>query len=196
MVGFVALSRRRNCAGMRAVCSAAINGSPGCSALRVPRPQPSFSGFYAPSSYLVVLLEVFTVALFACAVAAEYIGTIFERLQAHSLMARDGSGARPGALGHPDRAPASARSVDRSRHPAGRRRQQLRGGISQGRRVAAGRTQAIRCAEFLLSRPVQALIAGSEQHGADHRRSASRTSCGSRRCACCRWRTSGAAWRS
>jgi len=51
-------------------------------------PQPSFSGFYAPSSYLVVMLEVFTVALFACAVAAEYIGTIFERLQAHSRMAR------------------------------------------------------------------------------------------------------------
>jgi len=50
--------------------------------------QPSFSGFYAPSSYLVVLLEVFTVALFACAVAAEYIGTIFERLHAHSIMAR------------------------------------------------------------------------------------------------------------
>jgi PAS domain-containing protein len=50
--------------------------------------QPSFSGFYAPSSYLVVLLEVFTVALFACAVAAEYLGTIFERLNAHSIMAR------------------------------------------------------------------------------------------------------------
>jgi len=50
--------------------------------------QPSFSGFYAPSSYLVVLLEVFTVALFACAWAAEYLGTIFERLNAHSIMAR------------------------------------------------------------------------------------------------------------
>ena len=51
--------------------------------------QPSFSGFYAPSSYLLVLLEVFTVALFACAVAAEYIGTIFERLNAQSIMARN-----------------------------------------------------------------------------------------------------------
>ena len=50
--------------------------------------QPSFSGFYAPSSYLIVLLEVFTVALFACAVAAEYVGTIFERLNAHIAMAR------------------------------------------------------------------------------------------------------------
>jgi PAS domain-containing protein len=50
--------------------------------------QPSFSGFSAPSSYLMVLLEVFTVALFACAVAAEYIGTIFERLNAHSIVAR------------------------------------------------------------------------------------------------------------
>jgi PAS domain-containing protein len=51
-------------------------------------PPPSFSGFYAPTSYLLVLLEVFTIALFACAVAAEYLGTIFERLHAHSIMAR------------------------------------------------------------------------------------------------------------
>jgi PAS domain-containing protein len=51
-------------------------------------PQPSFSGFYAPSNYLIVLLEVFAILLFACAVAAEYVGTIFERLNAHIIMAR------------------------------------------------------------------------------------------------------------
>jgi PAS domain-containing protein len=51
-------------------------------------PQPSFSGFYAPSSYLIVLFEVFAILLFGCAVAAEYVGTIFERLNAHILMAR------------------------------------------------------------------------------------------------------------
>ena len=51
-------------------------------------PQPSFSGFYAPSSYLVVLLEVFTITLFACAVAAEYVGIIFQRLNAQSIVAR------------------------------------------------------------------------------------------------------------
>ncbi|HEY6484000.1 MAG TPA: PAS domain-containing protein [Steroidobacteraceae bacterium] len=50
--------------------------------------QPSFSGFYAPSSYLIVLLEVFAILLLACAVAAEYVGTIFERLNAHIVMAR------------------------------------------------------------------------------------------------------------
>ncbi len=48
----------------------------------------SFSGFFAPSSYLIVLLEVFSVALFACAVAAEYVATIFERLHAHGVMGR------------------------------------------------------------------------------------------------------------
>jgi hypothetical protein len=48
----------------------------------------SFSGFYAPSSYLVVLLEVFTVVLLACAVAAEYLGTIFERLNGYIVVAR------------------------------------------------------------------------------------------------------------
>ena len=50
--------------------------------------QPSFSGFFAPSNYLIVLFEVFAILLFACAVAAEYVGTIFERLNAHIIMAR------------------------------------------------------------------------------------------------------------
>jgi PAS domain-containing protein len=40
-----------------------------------------FAGFYAPSAYFVVLLEAFVTMLFACAVAAEYLGSIFERLQ-------------------------------------------------------------------------------------------------------------------
>ncbi len=48
----------------------------------------SFSGFYAPSSYVVVLLEVFAVAMVACAGAAEYLGTIFERLNYYVLTAR------------------------------------------------------------------------------------------------------------
>lgn len=48
----------------------------------------SFSGFYAPSSYLVVLLEVFAIAMLACAVAAEYLGTIFERLNGYLVVAR------------------------------------------------------------------------------------------------------------
>jgi len=52
-------------------------------------------GFYAPSNYLIVLLEVFAILLFACAVAAEYVGTIFGRLNAHIIMARtEASGAR------------------------------------------------------------------------------------------------------
>ena len=53
-----------------------------------PVPQPSFSGFYAPSSYLIVQLEVFAIVLLACAVAAEYLGIIFERLNADSILAR------------------------------------------------------------------------------------------------------------
>jgi PAS domain-containing protein len=39
-----------------------------------------FAGFYAPSDYFVVMLEVFAVGMLACAVAAEYLGTVFERL--------------------------------------------------------------------------------------------------------------------
>jgi PAS domain-containing protein len=55
---------------------------------RSPDLQTSFPGFYAPTSYLVALLEVFTVVLVACAVAAEYLGTIFERVLASSALAR------------------------------------------------------------------------------------------------------------
>lgn len=47
-----------------------------------------FRGFYAPSSYFVVLLEIFAILVFACAVAAEYLGTIFERLHTNVDMAR------------------------------------------------------------------------------------------------------------
>jgi hypothetical protein len=48
-----------------------------------------FSGFYAPASYFIVLLEVFAVLVFACAVASEYLGTIFERLYLHVRVARE-----------------------------------------------------------------------------------------------------------
>jgi hypothetical protein len=48
-----------------------------------------FSGFYAPAGYFIVLLEVFAVLLFACAAAAEYLGTIFERLYLHVRVARE-----------------------------------------------------------------------------------------------------------
>jgi hypothetical protein len=47
-----------------------------------------FPGFYAPSGYYVVLLEVFAIVVLACAVAAEYLGTIFERLHSHLDEAR------------------------------------------------------------------------------------------------------------
>jgi hypothetical protein len=42
--------------------------------------QLPFSGFYAPARYFVVMLEVFAIVLLGCAVAAEYLGTILERL--------------------------------------------------------------------------------------------------------------------
>ncbi|HLQ07765.1 MAG TPA: PAS domain-containing protein [Steroidobacteraceae bacterium] len=47
-----------------------------------------FASFYAPSAYFVVLLEAFVTMLFACAVAAEYLGSIFERLQGQVSAAR------------------------------------------------------------------------------------------------------------
>jgi hypothetical protein len=47
-----------------------------------------FAGFYAPSAYYVALFEIFAVFILACAVAAEYLGTIFERLHGQVEAAR------------------------------------------------------------------------------------------------------------
>ncbi len=49
---------------------------------------PSFSAFSAPLNYQIVLLEVFSIGLIACAVAAEYVGIIFGRLNEHAAIAR------------------------------------------------------------------------------------------------------------
>lgn len=47
-----------------------------------------FPGFYAPSGYFVVLLEVFAILVIACAVAAEHLGSIVERMYVHLATAR------------------------------------------------------------------------------------------------------------
>ena len=47
-----------------------------------------FRGFYAPSSYYIVLLQVFAILLLAAAVASEYLGTVFERLRTNLDLAR------------------------------------------------------------------------------------------------------------
>jgi PAS domain-containing protein len=88
IVGVVALAQapelRWYAPGLNAVGSwlAAALGQQGAAA------SGPFSGFYAPSGYFVVLLQVFAILIFACAVAAEYLGTIFERLHSHVDVAR------------------------------------------------------------------------------------------------------------
>ena len=47
-----------------------------------------FPGFYAPPGYFVVLMEVFGVLMLACAFAADYLGTVFDRLHAGLAAAR------------------------------------------------------------------------------------------------------------
>ncbi|TLZ15552.1 MAG: hypothetical protein E6K30_12695, partial [Gammaproteobacteria bacterium] len=47
-----------------------------------------FAAFYAPSQYFVVLLEVFVIMMFACAVAAEYLANVFDTLAAQMWTAR------------------------------------------------------------------------------------------------------------
>jgi len=48
----------------------------------------SFAAFYAPAGYYVALLQVFAVVMFGCAVAAEYLRTVYDRLNAQVAMAR------------------------------------------------------------------------------------------------------------
>ena len=45
-------------------------------------------GFYAPFGYVAVLLQVFAVLLFGCAVAADYVGAVLERLRTQAAAAR------------------------------------------------------------------------------------------------------------
>jgi hypothetical protein len=47
-----------------------------------------FPGFYAPSGYFLVTLQVFAVFVIACAVAAEHLGAVFERMYANLINAR------------------------------------------------------------------------------------------------------------
>ena len=47
-----------------------------------------FPGFYAPPAYFVVLLQVFAILMVACAFAAEYLGSVFDRLHADHIAAR------------------------------------------------------------------------------------------------------------
>jgi hypothetical protein len=47
-----------------------------------------FPGFYAPSGYFLVTLQVFSVFTVACAVAAEHLGAVFERMYANLINAR------------------------------------------------------------------------------------------------------------
>jgi hypothetical protein len=72
-----------------------------------------FLGFYAPARYYVVLLEVFAIVLIACAVAAEYLGTIFERLYALvSLAHAEAEGGQELWTGLIEQLPVSAFLVD------------------------------------------------------------------------------------
>jgi PAS domain-containing protein len=47
-----------------------------------------FPGFYAPSGYYLVLLQAFAILLVACAVAAEHLGSVFERMFAQAATSR------------------------------------------------------------------------------------------------------------
>jgi len=47
-----------------------------------------FAAFYAPAGYYAMLLQVFAVVMLGCAVAAEYLRTVYDRLNSHVAIAR------------------------------------------------------------------------------------------------------------
>jgi len=46
-----------------------------------------FAAFYAPAGYYTVVLQVFAVVVFACAIAAEYLRTLYDRLNVQVAVA-------------------------------------------------------------------------------------------------------------
>ena len=47
-----------------------------------------FAALYAPAGYYAVLLQMFAIVVFSCAVAVEYLRTVYDRLNAQVAMAR------------------------------------------------------------------------------------------------------------
>lgn len=47
-----------------------------------------FAAFYAPAGYYAVLLQVFAIVVFGCAVATEYLRSVYDRLNVQVAMAR------------------------------------------------------------------------------------------------------------
>jgi hypothetical protein len=47
-----------------------------------------FAAFYAPAGYYAVLLQVFAIVVFGCAVATEYLRSVYDRLNVQMAMAR------------------------------------------------------------------------------------------------------------
>src|SRR5436190_20805255 len=110
-----------------------------------------FAAFYAPSQYFVVLLEVFVVVMFACAVAAEYL----ERLRQTRRADVDGacrSGAQSGTMGDARGAAAGGGGSARRRHARGGGRERDRVEELPQRRRAGRRPRFLRGDPVVLPR--------------------------------------------
>jgi PAS domain-containing protein len=120
-----------------------------------------FPGFYAPSSYFVVLLEVFAIFLAACAIAGEYLGTVFDRLHGHVFAAR-----AEAERGHElwatliEHLPLPALLVDSDGLQVIYASELVRSEFADGRQDLAGST-LVEAVQFTYPEMVQALIGGA-----------------------------------
>ena len=120
----------------------------------------AFLGFYAPVAYDLVVLEVFAILVFACAVAAETINNSFTRLLEHLTGARaDAASGQEMWAGLMQRLPLPALLVDAESLEILQGSDQARA-FCHGNAGCTGRDlfEAVR---FSCPEPIQSLIAGA-----------------------------------
>ena len=95
--------------------------------------------------------------------AAEYVGIIFGRLNAHTAIARNEALRGEELWGDPHRAAAPAHAVDRSRVTGGGCGQRIRGGLSAAQgRYSCGSRFVRRAKTFVIRDILQELIVGAD----------------------------------
>lgn len=121
-----------------------------------------FAAFYAPAGYYAVLLQVFAVVLFGCAVAAEYLRTVYDRLNAQVAMARSETLRSRGLWSAlVEELPLAAALIDAETHEIlcasaiARAKWGTRGGAIAGRRL-------LEVLQFSYPEAIEALIGGRD----------------------------------
>jgi hypothetical protein len=139
----------------RSVARLLVSGQSGAGA------NGAFLGFYAPVAYDLVLLEVFAILAFACAVAAETINNSFSKLLEHLHGARaDAAIGQEMWAGLMQRLPLPALLVDAESLEVLQVSDQA-AGFCRGEASAVPGRELFEAVQFSCPEPIQSLIAGA-----------------------------------